>query len=128
MRASIIIILAFATGIVVAASRNRNYSRFVKHHAKPREIRGFLPDRTGTAYGFGKRQSIIDVPKVNKHERILSTFLRYFPQGISVEWLLQQMKTNPTFATKLTQVLMDGRTDFMPVMDRFNPETITWLF
>ncbi|CAK9801428.1 hypothetical protein ANTQUA_LOCUS2838 [Anthophora quadrimaculata] len=128
MRASIIIILAFATGIVVATSRNRNYSHFVKHHARPRVIRGFQPPSMSTAYGFGKRQSIIDVPKVNKQERILSTFLRYFPQGIPVEWLLQQIKTNPTFATKLTQVLMDERTDFMSIMDPSNSERTTWLF
>lgn len=80
MRATIIIVLAFATGIVVATSRNRNYSHFVKHPARPRVIRGFKPEYMSTAYGFGKRQSIIDVPKINRQERILFTFLRYFPQ------------------------------------------------
>ncbi|KOX68025.1 hypothetical protein WN51_07321 [Melipona quadrifasciata] len=128
MRATIIIVLAFATGIVVATSRNRNYSHFVKHPARPRVIRGFKPEYMSTAYGFGKRQSIIDVPKINRQERILSTLLRYFPQRIPVEWLLQQMKTNPNFATKLTQVLMDERTNFISMMDRSNPERITWLY
>ncbi|XP_033193530.2 allatotropin isoform X2 [Bombus vancouverensis nearcticus] len=128
MRASVIIVLAFATGIVVATSRNHNYSHFVKHHARPRVIRGFKPEYMSTAYGFGKRQSTIDVPKLNKQERILSTLLRYFPQGIPVDWLLQQLKTNPTFATKLTQALMDERTDFTSMIDRSNPERITWLY
>ncbi|CAL7943692.1 unnamed protein product [Xylocopa violacea] len=128
MRVGIIVILAFAIGIVMATSRNRNYSHFGKHQARSRVARGFIPPQMGTAYGFGKRQSTVDVPKINKHEQILSTLLRYFPQGISVEWLLQQMKTNPAFATKLTQVLIDGRTDFMSMMDRSNPDRITWLF
>lgn len=81
MRGSIIIVLAFAIGIAVAASRNQNYSHFVKHHARPRVIRGFKPEQMSTAYGFGKRQSITDVPKDSKQERILSILLRYFPQG-----------------------------------------------
>ncbi|XP_012339021.1 allatotropin-like [Apis florea] len=128
MRTSIIIVLAFAIGIVIATSRNHNYSHFIKHHAGPRVIRGFKPEYISTAYGFGKRQNIIDVPKINKNERILSILLRYFPQGIPIEWLLQQIKTNPTFAAKLTQVLMNERTDFMSMMDRSNSERITWLY
>ncbi|XP_006562922.1 allatotropin-like [Apis mellifera] len=127
MRTSVIIILAFATGIVIATSRNYNYSHFIKH-AGPRVIRGFKPEYISTAYGFGKRQNIIDIPKINKNERILSILLRYFPQGIPIEWLLQQIKTNPIFAIKLTQILMNERTDFMSMMDRSNSERITWLY
>ncbi|KZC05128.1 PREDICTED: allatotropin-like [Dufourea novaeangliae] len=123
MRASIIIVLAFATGLIVATSQNHNYSHFVKHPARPRVIRGFIPEFMSTAYGFGKRQSTADISKMNKHERILFTLLRYFPQGIPVEWLLQQMKTNPAFAAKVTQLLLDGR----PMIDRYNPERTTWL-
>ncbi|XP_017883805.1 allatotropin-like [Ceratina calcarata] len=128
MRVSIIIILAFATGVIVATTRNHNFSNFVKHHARPRVIRGFIPEHMSTAYGFGKRQSSMDASKVDKNERILSTLLRYFPQGISTEWLLQQMKTNPAFASKLIQLLLDGRPDFVPMSEHFNPERITWLY
>ncbi|XP_076303089.1 allatotropin [Lasioglossum baleicum] len=128
MRASIVIVLAFVSGIVIATSKNHNHSHFVKTHARPRVIRGFKPEYMSTAYGFGKRQSVVEVPKINKHERILATLLRYFPQGIPVEWLLQQMKTNPAFATKLTQILIDERINFMSMMDRSNPERITWLY
>ncbi|XP_031830709.1 allatotropin [Nomia melanderi] len=127
MRASIIIILAFAAGMIVATPRNRNYSQFVIHPARLRVIRGFKPSRLSTAYGFGKRQSTDDLSKINKNERILFTLLRYFPQGISVEWLLQQMKTNPAFATRVTRLLMDGRTDLMSMIDRSNSEGRTWL-
>lgn len=81
MRASIIIILAFAAGMIVATPRNRNYSHFVVHPARLRVIRGFKPPLLSTAYGFGKRQSSDDLPKINKNERILFTLLRYFPQG-----------------------------------------------
>ncbi|XP_076753124.1 allatotropin [Xylocopa sonorina] len=128
MRVGIVVILAFAIGIVMATSRNRNYSHFGKYQARSRVVRGFIPRQTGIAVGFGKRQSnIVNVPKVDRHEQILSTLLRFFPQGISIEWLLQQMKTNPAFATKLTQVLIDGHADFMSMMDRSNPDRITWL-
>ncbi|XP_076636320.1 uncharacterized protein LOC143349159 isoform X2 [Colletes latitarsis] len=152
MRASIFIILAFAAGIIVATSRNRNYSDFVKY-TRPREIRnsddsvnpgrkqimaygfgkrigygfgkrpaygfgkrkstvdeelmrvpeGELIAKKNVAIGFGKRKSTVDDPNIIKHEQI--TLLRYFPEGIPVEWLLQQIKTNPTFAVKLTQLL-----------------------
>ncbi|XP_076668758.1 uncharacterized protein LOC143369135 isoform X2 [Andrena cerasifolii] len=95
MRASIIIVLVFAAGIAVAISENHHYSEFSPHPS------------TGTAYLYGKRQSVVDAPMMNEHEQILSTLLRYFPQGIPMEWLFQQMKTNPTFAAKLTQILMD---------------------
>ncbi|XP_012143131.1 allatotropin [Megachile rotundata] len=128
MRASIIVVLAFATGIVVVSSKNHNYSHFVKHHARPRVIRGFKPEYMSTAYGFGKRQSIVDVPKFNKRERLLSMLLQYFPQGIPAERLLQQMKTNPAFNTKLTQLSMDERGDLMSMMDHSNPKELTWLF
>ena len=95
MRASIIIVLAFATGIVVVTSEKQEFSQFSPH------------DTTGTGYLYGKRRSVVDVPMMNEHERILSTLLRYFPQGIPMEWLFQQMKTNPAFAAELTQLLMD---------------------
>ncbi|XP_043261802.1 uncharacterized protein LOC122402777 [Colletes gigas] len=171
MRASIFIILAFAAGIIVATSRNRNYSDFVKY-TRPREIRnsddsvnpgrkqimaygfgkrwgygfgkrwgyGFgkrknTVDKTltegpegkngfgkresnekrGVAVGFGKRKSTVDDPNIIKHEQI--TLLRYFPEGIPVEWLLQQIKTNPTFAAKLTQLLIDEHADSSMVDD-----------
>ena len=81
MRASVIVVLVLAAGIVVAASKSHNYSHFVKYHARPRVIRGYKPNHISTAIGYGKRQSAVDAPKMNKHERILSTLLRYFPQG-----------------------------------------------
>ncbi|XP_076667614.1 allatotropin [Andrena cerasifolii] len=127
MRVSIIIVLVFAAVIVVATSKNHNYSHFVKYHARPRVIRGYKPAHISTAIGFGKRQSVADAPKMNKHERILSMLLRYFPQGIPVEWLLQQMKTNPTFAAKLTRLLMDGSVDWTSIMESSNSER-TWLY
>ncbi|XP_034183578.1 allatotropin [Osmia lignaria lignaria] len=128
MRASIIVVLAFATGIVVVSSRNHNYSHFVKHHARPRVIRGFKPEYMSTAYGFGKRQSTADVPKLNKRERMLSILLQYFPQGFPAERLLQQMKGNPDFNTKLTQLSTDERGDLLSAMDHSNSKELTWLF
>ncbi|XP_076659184.1 allatotropin [Halictus rubicundus] len=127
MRPAIIIILAFAAGMIAATPRHRNFSHFVKHTARPRVIRGFKPVIMSTAYGFGKRQSTADVSNTNKNERILFTLLRYFPQGIPVEWLLQQMKANPAFASKVTQLLMDGRADLALLTDRSNLERTTWL-
>ncbi|XP_076247045.1 allatotropin [Calliopsis andreniformis] len=128
MRASLIIVLALAVGIIAESSKNHNYSHLIKHHARPRVTRRFIPEYTAIAYGFGKRQSVMDSPKMNKQERYLSTILQHFPQGISVEWLLQQMKTNPVFAAKLTQLLLDGRADLMLMTDRSNPERTTWLY
>ena len=93
MRTSVIIILAFATGIVIATSRNYNYSHFIKH-AGPRVIRGFKPEYISTAYGFGKRQNIIDIPKINKNERILSILLRYFPQGYIFNYFINLTISN----------------------------------
>lgn len=94
MRTSIIIVLAFAIGTVIATSRNHNYSHFIKHHAGPRVIRGFKPEYISTAYGFGKRQNIIDVPKINKNERILSILLRYFPQGYIFNYFINLTISN----------------------------------
>ena len=127
MRASIIIVLVFVTGIVVATSENHNYSHVVKYHARPRVIRDTRPERYNFAYSYGKRQSVVDAPMMNEHERILSTLLQYFPQGIPMEWLLQQMKTNPAFAVKLTQLLMNRPVDLTSIMDPSNSET-TWLY
>lgn len=58
---------------------------------------------------------------------LIFTIIKYFNFRISVEWLLQQIKTNPTFATKLAQLLMNERIDLMSMVDRSNPER-TWLF
>ncbi|XP_076384798.1 allatotropin [Megalopta genalis] len=128
MRPTIIIILVFAAGMIAATPRHRNYSHFVKHSVRPeRVIRGFKPVVMSTAYGFGKRQSSADISNINKNERILFTLLRYFPQGIPVEWLLQQMKTNPAIASKVTQLIMDGRADSTSIIDRVDPDRTTWL-
>lgn len=81
MRASIIIILAVAAGIIVATPRTRNYSHFVKLRGKMKAIDSFKPTAIGTSINFGKRQSIVDPPKMTKHEQILFTLLRFFPQG-----------------------------------------------
>ncbi|XP_053979140.1 uncharacterized protein LOC128896108 [Hylaeus anthracinus] len=131
MRASIIVILAFAAEmiVVVATSRNHNYFNVPKQpkYSEHRIIRTIAPPESQTSYGYGKRQSFVDAPEMTKHGRILSTLLEYFPQGIPVEWLLQQIKTNPTFAAKLTRLLMDERTDLVS-MDHSNPERTTWLY
>ena len=123
MRASIIIVLVFAAGIVVATSENHNYWHGVKYHERPRVVREAA--RYQGAQYFGKRQSVVDAPMMNEHERILSTLLRYFPQGIPVGWLLSLR--NPAFAAKLTQLLMDGPVDLTSIMDPANSET-TWLY
>lgn len=63
---------------------------------------------------------------ITKNNKLIN--IKWFNFRIPIEWLLQQIKTNPTFAIKLTQVLMNERTDFISMMDRSNSERITWLY
>lgn len=52
----------------------------------------------------------------------------YFNFRFPAERLLQQIKGNPDFNTKLTQLSTDERGDLLSTMDHSNSKELTWLF
>ncbi|KAG7205652.1 hypothetical protein KM043_007607 [Ampulex compressa] len=119
MRAGLAIILLLSVGFFVAAmagTRNRNYSHFVKHRTRPREIRGFKPEYISTAIGFGKREDPLELSRLDRDEKV-SSLVDNFSRDIPVEWLLREMKVNPEFAGRVTQALMGTQLD-LSMMDQ----------
>ncbi|KAK2579643.1 hypothetical protein KPH14_011568 [Odynerus spinipes] len=119
----VIALILFGIVLMANGSRLRNYNTpNAKQSTKSRAIRGYKPEWGSMGIGFGKRDGSSEISNLNRQEKVLMSLLRNLPQGLSSEWILREMKTNPIFAGKLTEMIINDENGQTPIGEQVQPE------
>ncbi|XP_015187759.1 PREDICTED: allatotropin-like [Polistes dominula] len=124
-------LILFGWVLMVNGSKYRSYNiPSDKKVPRDREIRGYRPDEISTSIGvgYGKRDGPYEISNLNRRERVLLSLLRNFPQGITPELILREMKTNPHFAGKLTEMIINDDNGQTPIGEQLQPEGTIFIF
>ncbi|XP_043487777.1 allatotropin-like isoform X1 [Polistes fuscatus] len=126
-------LILFGWVLMVNGSKYRSYN--IPSEKKPprdREIRGYRPDEISTSIGvgYGKRDGSYEISNFNRRERVLLSLLRNFPQGfrITPELILRETKTNPYFAGKSTEMIINDDNGQTPIGEQLQPEGTIFIF
>ncbi|KAF7380585.1 hypothetical protein HZH68_016450 [Vespula germanica] len=97
---------------------------------RDREIRGYRPPQMSTSIGvgYGKRDGSTEISNFNKRERVLLSLLRNLPQGFTPELILREVKTNPVFAGKLTEMIINDENGQTRIGEQLQPEGTIFIF
>ncbi|XP_046831320.1 allatotropin-like [Vespa crabro] len=132
MRFGLVMVLIFF-GFILAVNGLKFLNYNTPNDKKPprdREIRGYRPHQISTSIGvgYGKRDGSTEISNFNKRERVLMLLLRYFPQGFTPEIILREMKANPVFAGKLTEMIINDENGQTRSGEQLQPEGTIFVF